>query len=146
MYNIEHKPTYYPIPYAIGIDCPAVGCGRTNPNYCYNRLKNNWTWTDDKEQYVFFHPKRKTLSIKYLPEIPAYYHLKTGKLSDGEYLIGRYYPQRNMIVEEGTGELFSRDLYTFHGFLYSPQVPKRGVKWTGTSGDTHISEELDFNF
>lgn len=107
--------------------------------------------TDSKEQYHYIDEKRRVLSTKYLPEHPAYYRLKTDSLADRKYLIGRYYPIKHMVVEEGTGKMYPRDHYTFHGFLYTPEDYTN--KLTGVVNGTNVEsgniqslDNLDFNF
>lgn len=153
MDKIDQGPTYYPIPYEIGIACPAGGCGRLALSYCYNPLATFYTMTNEKEQYHFIHKLRRKSALRYLTELKAYYKLKTLDLTDRTYLIGRYYPLKNSIYIEETGEHYPRDLYTFHGYTHTPlnvgvyynkQLPGRTVNTLEEI--PHNSEELDFNF
>ena len=153
MEKIDQEPTYYPRPYALGIQCPIKSCRRPSPNFCYNPLATPWTMTHDKEQYHYIHEKRRITSTRYLVENPAYYRLKTDSLSERKYLIGRYYPIYNTIVEDGTEDMYPRDMYTFHGFVFTPEKKSRrkligpGTDNTNVVEDNpHGSEELDFNF
>lgn len=155
----QQEPSYYPLPYALGITCPNKSCSRGVGDYCHNPLATFYTFTDKNEKYHFFHEPRNILASKALATHPAYYHLKSQELDSGEYLVAKYYSVSNELVGVDTKDKYPRDHYTFHGFL-DPDIKRdRTVKIANvrpghnTAGldltkkySPHQDPNLDFNF
>lgn len=155
MDKFTQEPTYYPIPVGLGIVCPRETCSHGVGDFCFNPLATFYSNTNEKEEYHFLHPVRKTLARKLLVEYTAYYHKKDKELSEREYLVAKYYSLTNELIGIETGQRYPRDEYTFHGYTDTPEIDRsRGRYSSGyrpgqapkikDNYDPHAG--IDFNF